>query len=114
MNREIIPKALANLDELDALLVQKMDLHQKLRKALHLLLLCDENPHKLGKVTTVVRGNPRGQMTFIINIDGGEHAEFPLEQVPVILWPQHVIADIPLWRTNRYRKLLVKEKADAK
>lgn len=114
MNKDVIPKALANLDELDALLVRKMDLHQKLRKALHLILLSESNPFSHKKpVTTKVTGNPHnGSLTFHIVVDGGEHDSFPLEQVPVILWPQHVIDDIPLWRNNRYRKILRKEKKD--
>ena len=106
MNIDAVNAALENLDKIDALLLRKMELHRELRRALLFIQLCGEDPHKLGKVFTYVEGNVHGTLRYIVSVDGKEYRLFPLQDVPVVLWPQWVIDDLPHNPTNKYRKIL--------
>ena len=89
MNQQIQQK----MDELDALYEERDQLHHELKRSLALQAIWpDAFTH--GRCTTQVTGNPRRELTFTLKLANGERRSKPLEEVPVILWPDTVKADI--------------------
>jgi hypothetical protein len=86
-------KALELMGELDKLYEERDALHHQLKRSLALQEIWpDAFVH--GRCTTQVTGNPRRELTFTLTLANGERHEKPLEDVPVILWPAAVKADI--------------------
>jgi hypothetical protein len=95
--------------KLDRAYEERDALHHELKRSLALQdIWPDAFTH--GRCTTQVTGNPRRELTFTLKLANGERRSVPLEDVPVILWPETVKADIRqlggFHGSYKYHKLL--------
>lgn len=98
--------------KLERLYEERDGLHQELKRSLALQEVWpDAFTH--GRCTSQVTGNPRRELTFTLKLANGERRSKPLEEVPVILWPASVKADIRQLGGHhgswKYHKLLQEE-----
>lgn len=85
--------ALDKMAELDRVYEERDALHHELKRSLTLQAIWpDAFTH--GRCTTQVTGNCRRELTFTLKLGNGEMYHKPLEQVPTILWPETVKAEI--------------------
>lgn len=67
------------------------------------------NAFRNGNPTSRVRGNPRKSLRFNITFPDGTTDSMPLEDLPIILWPESVKADLKgLSPYNKYNKILLR------
>lgn len=81
------------IERLEALNRERDGLYLELKRSLAIEELCPD-AFKEGNPRSQVYGNPRGDLTFTITLANGERHDFPLEDIPVILWSEQVKADI--------------------
>lgn len=104
-------EALSRLEELHS---QREQLHRELKRSLALKALWPEAFNGDKNPTTQVTGNCRRSVTFAM-YNGNERRELPLEEVPVILWPDALKNDIRRtgWNARSiYREMLKEEDND--
>lgn len=107
------------MTKLDSLYEDRRQLHHDLHKSLTIQELWpDAFVH--GRCSSQVKGNLRNKdlpLTFILKLGNGEKRYLPLEEVPTILWPEKLKAEIRKlgpFSGNRFYKLLKQGEDNAK
>lgn len=87
---------------------ERDDLMKQLAKSLAIQELWP-NAFRNGNPKSRVRGNPRKSLRFNITFPDGTTDSMPLEDLPVILWPEAVKDDLKALSVyNKYNKILLK------
>lgn len=104
----------AAIDRLEKLHRKRGQLQLELKRSLALQKLWPGAFDSDKKPTTQVTGNPRRKLWFAM-YNGNERHEMPLEEVPVILWPEAVKNDIRRigWNARSVYRNLLKEENNA-
>lgn len=104
-----VSKTLERLDKANA---ERASLTHQLRKSLAIQELWPD-AFEHGSCVSVVTGNVHVGFTFTLTFDNGDTTTKPLEDVPTILWPEKIKADVRrlgLFSANKYYKILRGEK----
>jgi hypothetical protein len=88
-----IGKALDLMDRLSATREKLAQLEHQLRRSLILTDIFGGQIWQHGSVSTQVVGNPRDKMSFAL-VHGPKRVVVDLLDIPTILWPKTVVADI--------------------
>lgn len=81
------------LDKIEKLQQEVALKRQQLKRSITIMTIWPD-AFEQGSVTTQVTGNPRKQLTFTLTMGDGEKRTKPLEEVPTVLWPASVKADV--------------------